>query len=167
MTGRAMLASWMLALSLAACDGEPALPPGVARDVATLRRVMIADPAARPIEEAERIADERPVLAGRMVRSAAIPAAHQQVEAVRAAEMTSEQGRTLARRLREAYEERERGLELWERYLHDAATDDELLLESTTALREAEMDIIGVDRELETLVPTEAPPRESGGERER
>lgn len=140
---------------LAGCDSEPeGPPPGVRQDIAALRREMIADPAPRSIADAERVADEQPVLASRLVASGAIPAAQRQVQAVRALRMGSEQGRGWAGRLAAAYELRVEGLEQWRAYLADEGRDDERLLEATTTLRRAEVSIVNVDHEMEQVVPT-------------
>lgn len=153
-----------LALALlAGCDSAPEGPaPGVRTDIATLRRAMIADPARRSIAEAERVEDEQPVLASRLLASGAIPAARRQVDAVRALRMGSDEGRRWAEQLASAYEQRAEGLEQWRAYLADEGQNDEQLLEATTTLRRAEVAIVHVDHEMEEIVPTRRPRSDDG-----
>jgi hypothetical protein len=149
-----MFRSSALLLLAVACS-EPGPPPSLVADVRTLRAVIAADEAEAHITEAELIAsDRRPVRAGDMVEAAALPSARRQVERARDAAVTTREGRAFARRLREAYAERVRGLTVWRRYLEGAATDDDLLLESSTLLRSAQLEILAVDRDMDAVTPT-------------
>jgi hypothetical protein len=136
---------------LGACGGDQRPPRDLRRDAAALLGVLHDDRVGAHVAEAERIADARPVHAAGILARAAIPAAQRQVERARDAELTTPEGRALASRLRAAYEERARGLETWRRYLEDAATDDERLLEATSAMRRAELSLLALDRELTAL----------------
>jgi hypothetical protein len=145
------------ALLLIGCESGP--PPELSAEVAALRAIMQDDPAAAPIDEAERIATERPVHAAELLAERAIPAARRHAARAREAEVTSEEARAYQRRLAEAYAKRVRGLEEWQRYLADAATDDAALLESITTLREASVELVELDRDMDAVAPIVAPRR--------
>ncbi|MCZ7684365.1 MAG: hypothetical protein M5U28_38575 [Sandaracinaceae bacterium] len=136
-------------------------------DVHALRGLMIDDPAERPLGEVERVAPDRPVLAARMLATGALPAARRQVTRVREATMTTPEGRSLARRLARAYEQRVRGLEAWHGYLEDGAIDESQHLESLTTRRQAEVAVMELDQEMERYVPTEPRARGSRDEGDR
>jgi hypothetical protein len=141
-----------LALVLAACEEEgPA--PEVLSDADVLRQLIVDDPAERSLVEVDRVAPDRPVRAARLLATGAIPAAQRQVERVREAELASAEGRALQARLVAAYEQRARGLEQWRQYLEEAATDDVQLLEATTSLRQAQVAVLAVDRDVDELAP--------------
>ncbi len=148
--------------SLAGCGGEPEGPsPTLLDDITTLRQVVIANPAANPIASAERAADDRAVLASRLLQSGAIPAARRQIEAVQAAEVGSAEGRGWKERLETAYRLRVDGLEQWRTFLAAEGRDEEQLLEATSTLRRAEVSVVQIDLEMETVSPTR---RRRGGE---
>lgn len=138
------------------CD-EPGPPPELRSEIATLREILREDPATAAIEEAERIAIERPVHAANRLEREAIPAARRQVERVREAPIATDEGRVYARRIADAYADRVRGLEQWHRYLEDAASDDAALLEATGTLRHATVTLVEVDREMDAFAPIERP----------
>ncbi len=158
-SSRGLVALALLLLASACDSGPPPPPPDLVADVQALRRVMIDDPALRPLSEVERVADDRPVFAARLLASGALPAARRQVTRMRAVSTSTPEGRTYRQRLADAYEQRVRGLEQWHAYLEDAATSDADLLESITTRREAEIDLLEIDQELERYVPTEPPRR--------
>jgi hypothetical protein len=149
----------LVAIGLAvACDSAPEGPaPELRADITALRRALNTDPARRPIADAERVADDQPVLASRLVETGAIPAARRQLEAVRGAAVGTSKGRRWRGRLERAYELRVEGLEQWRVFLANEGRDDERLLEATTTLRRAEVDLVRVDHEMERVLPTERP----------
>ena len=136
---------------LIGCEEGP--PPELGDEVATLRQIMEDDPAEASIEEAERVATERPVHAAALLEETAIPAARRQAARAREAEVASAEGRAYGRRLAEAYAKRVRGLEQWQGYLEDAATDDDALLASITTLREASVELVELDRDMDSVAP--------------
>lgn len=142
---------------LIGCESGP--PPELRDEVALLRQILEDDPAASSIDEAERIANERPVHAAELLEETAIPAARRQAARAREVEVASEEGRAYARRLAEAYAKRVRGLEQWQGYLEDAATDDAALLTSITTLREASVELVQLDRDMDSVAPITVPRR--------
>lgn len=143
----------LLALAVA-CGGETRESgPELAADARALRELIHGDPAPQAIDEADRVAYDRPVMASRMLTRAAIPAARRQVTTARELPLTTEPGRAFQARLVTAYEERVRGLERWQAYLADQATDLAALLEANTARRRADVAVIGVDGELDLILP--------------
>jgi hypothetical protein len=154
----AALAAGALLVLAAGCSGDAEGPSEALRaDVAAIRRVMIADPAQQPLAEVERVAEDRPVLAGRLVRTGALPAARRQVEAVEGLRTRTERGGQLADRLLTAYRARVVALEDYAEVLEAAASDEAALLEALRAQSDAEMIVLEVDEDLEALAPTEAP----------
>jgi hypothetical protein len=139
--------------SLFACDGPTGPAPELSADVLALRQLIHTDPAIAAMAEVDRVADDRPVLGSRLLESGAIPAAQRQLAAARQLELATDQGRGFARRLVTAYEQRVRGLEQYRAFLADQGTDTAALLEATTTMRRAEVAVIGVDRELDLIVP--------------
>jgi hypothetical protein len=160
-----------LLLLCAGCSEEPEGPSATLRsDVEAIRRVMIEDPAQRPLAEVERVAEDRPVLAGRLLRTGAIPAARRQVQAVERLELRTERGQGFADRLLTAYRARVVALEDYAEVLAAAASDEAALLEALRAQSDAELIVLDVDADLEALVPTteretaEEDTEEPGGE---
>ncbi|HEY8430192.1 MAG TPA: hypothetical protein VIL20_17545 [Sandaracinaceae bacterium] len=158
----------LLVLAASGCRSGPEPPsPELIADVRTLRALIGSDPALGPLAEVERVAHDRPVLAGQRLEAEALPAARRQVERVREARTSTSEGRSLARRLARAYERRVEGLERWREYLEDAATDDAVLLESLTARREAEVAVLELDQEMDRYEPVAEPRRPASAERTR
>lgn len=147
---------WRTSVLLLIACSDPGPPPSLVSDVRALRAIIHDDPTDAQVEEAEaQAADRRPVAAGDYVEETVLPTARRQLARARAAEVTTSQGGAYARRLRGAYEERVSGLEVYRRYLEGAATDDDLLLESSQHLRDAQIEIIAVDREMDAVTPNE------------
>lgn len=121
-------------------------------DVAALREVMVDDPAQQPLVEVERVARDRPVLAGRLLRSGAIPAAQRQVRTLEQVRLQTERGRQLAARLVSAYRARESALQEYAEVLAAGASDDDALLEALRGQSSAERLLLGIDSEMEVIL---------------
>lgn len=153
---------WLLAsLLLFGCGEEEGPSPALRADIRALRVLLIEDPARRPLEEVEAVAEDRPVEAGRRLRSGGIPAARQQVTRVEALTVTSPEGRGWRRRLERAYRDRVEALEHYADVLEDAATDTDGLLAAIREQAEVELEVMAVDVDMEQVVPT-APQRARG-----
>ncbi|HJL18732.1 MAG TPA: hypothetical protein RMH99_23925 [Sandaracinaceae bacterium LLY-WYZ-13_1] len=153
-----------LALALLACsEADEGPSPALEADVERLRMVMIQDSAQQPLAEVERVVDDRPVLAGRLLRSGGIPAAERQVRAAERVEVRTDEGRQLRGRMVTAYRARVSALRDYADVLDAQARDDAALLEALRAQSDADMLLLDLDRDLEAIVPTGPRPRPGGG----
>ena len=153
------------ALLLLACGEEEATTPvDVVADIEVLRLLMIDDPAVQPLEEVERVAEDRPYEAARLLRTGVLPGARRQVERAERAEVGSREGQRLRRRLVRGYRDRLAALQDYRAVLEDGARDPDALLGALRAQSAADRALLEVDAEMERLAPTgtreppEAPP---------
>ncbi|MFK7992423.1 MAG: hypothetical protein AB8I08_40755 [Sandaracinaceae bacterium] len=159
-------AAWCGALlcclgALAGCGGEEGPSPSLQEDIRQLRLLLIQDPARQPLEEVEAVAEDRPVEAGRRLRSGGIPAARQQLERAQSLEVTSPEGRRWRRRLERAYRDRIEALEHYADVLDAASSDTDALLEAIREQAAVELEVMAIDVDMEEVVPT-APRRPEG-----
>lgn len=143
----------VIGLLLVAC-GEDGPPPGLVADVTRLDELVAADPALDPIDSAEAIEDDRPVHAARLVRTAAIPAAERQVAAFDEVETTTPRGRSFARRLRRAYQDRLDALHTWRDVLEQGVSVDPVdSLDAIRARREAQEELLQAVEAMRAAIP--------------
>ena len=159
----------LFALSLAAgCSSEDTGPSQAhLDDVGRVRVLMATDPTVAAVQDVERVADGRPVEAGRRVRTGALPSAEEQLERARGLEVLSPQGRRYRRRLVRIYSDRVEALTAYAHVLERAAQDEDALVAALRAQSEVEMELLAVHQELDTvapLSPNTEPPRPEADE---
>jgi len=142
----------LVGLALAACgaDEDPGPSPALRDDLTQLHLLIDRDPAVDPLDLAERRVDEdRPVHAANTLETSGIPAARRQVEAVRAAELSTAEGRRFQRRLRDAYQARLDALGPYQQVLSGGVAADTVeLLDAMRGVRVAQEQLLEVVREM-------------------
>jgi len=148
----------LLPLMLGCGEEEAITPPNLAADVEALRLVMIQDPAHQPLEEMERVAQDRPYEAARLLRTGVIPAAERQLARAEAVSVRTDEGGQLKRRLARAYRDRVGALRDYREVLEDGARDPDALMAALRAQSSADRAVLDVDAEMERLVSTAPSP---------
>ena len=132
----------LLPLMLGCGEEEAITPPNLAADVEALRLVMIQDPAHQPLEEMERVAQDRPYEAARLLRTGVIPAAERQLARAEAVSVRTDEGGQLKRRLARAYRDRVGALRDYREVLEDGARDPDALMAALRAQSSADRAVL-------------------------
>ena len=138
-------------------------------DVEAIRRVLADDPAEGAIREAERVSRDRPVMAARMMREGAIPAATRQQRALEELDVETVAGRRLLRQAVDANRARVEALQGLAETLARGVDEDLELVEALSAHRHAAEAIVAVHDALDAASPmaTPTPSKRGSGPRAR
>jgi hypothetical protein len=152
---RALLGALVGAAVCAACgpSGPPPVDPALVRiDAAALTAAVARDPAPQILGEADgMIDDRRPVRAAEVLRTAALPAVRRQLERVAALQLRTAEGRALQERAGRAYRRRSAAIERYAAALARGEIEDDELLASVRAHREAEEEVLAVIEAAQAL----------------
>jgi hypothetical protein len=163
---RAFVGALVGAAVCAACgsSGPPPVDPALVRaDAAALTAAVARDPAPQILGEADgMIDDRRPVRAAEVLRTAALPAVRRQLERVAVLRLRTGEGRALQERAGRAYRRRSAAIERYAAALARGEIEDDELLASVRAHREAEEEVLAV---IEAAQALGQPPRPASTKR--
>lgn len=136
-----------------ACGAEPTVEvPSALGDVVALQALVADDTCPGAMEDVDRAVDEdKPVLAARLLRSGAIPAAARQVRRFRDATVSTPEGRRLRDDGVTAYDRRRVALVAYADALERGLMEDLTLVMALEGQRRAEGELAAYLRRLEAV----------------
>lgn len=144
---------------LVACGNHDEDLAATRRDVLMLQDVLGADRSAPLMIDAEQAVSQRkPVHAARLIETAVLPQLDAQIERVVGVQLATVAVRKVRLRLVDAYRKRRDGLALYRSVLATGTLDDIDVIEALRVQRDAEAQLLGLDRELSDMRAGESPP---------
>jgi len=146
---------WVVVLTLVvACGDPPEDPRALRRDALELQAILGEDRSPVLMIDVENaVSARKPVYAAELIAGAVLPQVDAQVGRARSAELTTVTARKLQLRLVAAYQRRHDGLSLYRSVLATGVVETPEVIDALHAQREAEDELLLLDRELSTLRP--------------
>lgn len=139
---------------LHACGTSAEDPRALRRDALELQAVLGQDRSPVLMIDVEHaVSARKPVHAAALISNVVLPQVEAQMQRARAAELTTVTVRRLQLRLVAAYERRREGLSLYRAVLATGVVETPEVIDALRAQREAEDELLGLDRELSVLRP--------------
>lgn len=143
---------------LVACGNHEEELAATRRDVLLLQEVLGADRSAPLMIDAEQAVSQRkPVHAARLIETAVLPQLDAQIARVTGVQLATVAVRKVRLRLVDAYRKRREGLALYRSVLATGTLDDIDVIEALRVQRDAEAQLLALDRELLDMRSGERP----------
>lgn len=146
---------WVVALALLGACGEPPEDPrALRRDALVLQAILGEDRSPVLLIDVENaVSARKPVYAAELIAGAVLPQVDAQLGRARSVELTTVTARKLQLRIVSAYKRRREGLSLYQSILATGMVETPEVIDALHAQREAEDELLLLDRELSTLRP--------------